>query len=336
MLFAFVVESTSRKTVSATPDGQVDGAGTNQIIFLNQHGFQVRAAMGGGSRGRQGLLIAGSLGQNGFDEFVGDYQEELVHSFVLQQEFEEGVGWIAAGGAADIRHYGHSQVRGVGDMVDGCEVLSRRPGGLVGMVGKAAWDLNMASAPGPRLMTNSPASWITRPALRGGRQVERRTCRPYVPCVWSALPADPAQTGEHPPLEITPRDGHTLGRIYDAIDPMALHGYGSLFRAMPTFGSFIAFCYITDSFKQPCQPAYGIFASILIRRGPLLAISTSPHHGCSRLQQSDKQYQRSPNQCRFVSFILLGDSLPPFLPRSSPMERLNGMYDIFTVAWIHS
>jgi hypothetical protein len=150
MLFAFVVESTSRKTVSATPDGQVDGAGTNQIVFLSQHGFQTRAAMGGGSCGRQGPLIAGSLGQNGFDEFVGDYQE-LVHSFVLRQVFEEGVGWIAADGAADIRHYGQSQVRGVGDMVDGCEVLSRRPDGLVGTVGKAAWDLDMATPSRPAL-----------------------------------------------------------------------------------------------------------------------------------------------------------------------------------------
>jgi chitin synthase len=35
MLFAFVVEGTSRKTVPATPDRQVDAAGTNQIFFVN-------------------------------------------------------------------------------------------------------------------------------------------------------------------------------------------------------------------------------------------------------------------------------------------------------------
>jgi chitin synthase len=147
MLFAFVVEGMSRKTVPATPDRQVDTAGTNQIVFLNQNGYHTGVAMGGGSISSsvegQSLLIAGPSGQNGFDEFVANYQEGLVHSFVLRQVFEEGVRRncrIAADGVAlpDVKHYGQSRVRGVGDVVDGCETLSRQPGGLVGVMGKRA------------------------------------------------------------------------------------------------------------------------------------------------------------------------------------------------------
>jgi chitin synthase len=163
MLFAFVVESANRKTVPATPDGQVDGAGTNQIVFLDQPGYQTRAVMGGGSvsstGGGQGPLIAGALGQNGFDEFVANYQDELVHSFVLRQEFEEGVGRnsrIAADGVA-LPAVNIMDNRGCvellrGDVVEGREVLSRRPGGLIGMMGKAARDLRHGKVlPGPAL-----------------------------------------------------------------------------------------------------------------------------------------------------------------------------------------
>ena len=163
MLFAFVVESANRKTVPTTAEGQVDGAGTNQVVFLDQPGYQTRAAMSGGSvssvAGGQGPLIAGALGQNGFDEFVANYQDELVHSFVLRQAFEDGVGRngrIAADGVAlpavNIMENSGCVELLRGGIVDGREVLSRKPGGLIGMVGKAARDLRHGKViPGPGL-----------------------------------------------------------------------------------------------------------------------------------------------------------------------------------------
>jgi chitin synthase len=163
MLFAFVMESANRKTVPTTPEGQLDGAGTNQIVFLDQPGYQTRAPMGGGSisstAGGQGPLIAGALGQNGFDEFVANYQDELVHSFVLRQAFEDDVGRnarIAADGVAlpavNVMDNSGCVVLLRGGVVDGCEVLSRKPGGLIGMLGKAARDLrNGKVLPGPAL-----------------------------------------------------------------------------------------------------------------------------------------------------------------------------------------
>ena len=152
VLFAFIVECANRKTVPTTLEGQVDGAGTNQIVFLDQPGYQTRAPMGGGSvssvAGGQGPLVAGALGQNGFGEFLSNYQDELVHSFVLRQAFEEGVGRngrMALDGVAfpAINIMDNSGCVGLlrGGVVDGTEVLSRKPGGMIGMMGKAARDL---------------------------------------------------------------------------------------------------------------------------------------------------------------------------------------------------
>jgi hypothetical protein len=85
----------------------------------------------------QSLLVAGPAGQNGFDEFVANYQDGLVHSFMLRQVFEEGVRRncrIAGDGVAlpDVKHYSQSRVRGARDVVDGLKTLLRRPGGLIG------------------------------------------------------------------------------------------------------------------------------------------------------------------------------------------------------------
>ena len=152
VLFAFIVESANRKTVPTTLEGQVDSAGTNQIVFLDQPGDQTRAPMGGGSvssvAGGQGPLVAGALGQNGFGEFLSNYQDELVHSFVLRQAFEDSVGRngrMAVDGVAfpaiNIMDNSGCVELLRGSVVDGTEALSRKPGGLIGMLGKAARDL---------------------------------------------------------------------------------------------------------------------------------------------------------------------------------------------------
>ena len=163
VLFAFIVESANRKTVPTTSEGQVDGAKTNQIVLLDQPGYQTRAAMGGGSvssiAGMQGPLVAGALGQNGFGEFLSNYQDELVHSFVLRQAFEDGVGRngrMAVDGVVlpAINIMDNSGCVGLlrGGVVDGNDVLSKKPGGLIGMLGKAARDLRHGKVlPGPAL-----------------------------------------------------------------------------------------------------------------------------------------------------------------------------------------
>jgi hypothetical protein len=116
------------------PDGQVDGAGTNQIVFLNQNGYQTRAAMGGG----------------GISSAVGGKGRSLP------------ARWARMGSTSSWP----TTKRSLCDAVDGCEVLSRRPGGLIriddgqGGAGPPAWQ----ALPGPRSTTSSPASWVTRPA----------------------------------------------------------------------------------------------------------------------------------------------------------------------------
>jgi hypothetical protein len=144
-------------------------------------------------------------------------------------------------------------------------------------------------------------------SLRGGPRVERWTCSPYCH-TRRAYDQPPAQTGDCPFLELTPVTDTPSDASTMPSTPW--HGYGSRFKAMPTFFYFIAFCYIIDSPKQHFQPAYGMYASISFRRGPPLAISAGLHHGCSRLQQSDRRHQLLPNQCPLVSFIRMGDALP--------------------------
>jgi hypothetical protein len=122
-------------------------------------------------------------------------------------------------------------------------------------------------------------------SLRGGCWVERQTCSPYCHTC-CAYDQPPAQTSDCPFLELTQVTDMPLGTSTMPLTPW--HGYGSHFKAMPTFFYFIAFCYIIDSPKQHFQPAYGMYPSISFWRGPLLAISAGLHHGCSCLQQSDR------------------------------------------------
>ena len=163
VLFAFILESANRKTVPTTLEGQVDSARTNQIVFLDQHGYQTRAPMGGGSvssvAGEQGPLVAGALRQNGFGEFLYNSQYKLVHSFVLRQAFEDGVGRngrMAVDGVAflaiNIMDNSGCEELLRGGVVDGTEALSRTPGGLIGMPGKATRNLRHGKVlPGPTL-----------------------------------------------------------------------------------------------------------------------------------------------------------------------------------------
>jgi hypothetical protein len=110
---------------------------------------------------------------------------------VLWQVFEEGLrrnGRIVADGVTlpDVKHYGQSQVHGVGDAVDGCKTLLRQPGGLVGMMGKECGSSDMACPPRPVLDDKHPCKLgevsdrsDVPESLRGGHQVERQTYWPY-------------------------------------------------------------------------------------------------------------------------------------------------------------
>jgi hypothetical protein len=109
-------------------------------------------------------------------------------------------------------------------------------------------------------------------SLRAGPRVERWTCSPYCH-TRRAYDQPPAQTGDCPFLELTPVTDTPSDASTMPSTPW--HGYGSRFKAMPTFFYFIAFCYIIDSPKQHFQPAYGMYASISFRRGPPLAISVA-------------------------------------------------------------
>jgi hypothetical protein len=81
-------------------------------------------------------------------------------------------------------------------------------------------------------------------SLRGGPRVERWTCSPYCH-TRRAYDQPPAQTGDCPFLELTPVTDTPSDASTMPLTPW--YGYGSRFKAMPTFFYFIAFCYIIDS-----------------------------------------------------------------------------------------
>jgi hypothetical protein len=72
----------------------------------------------------------------------------------------------------------------------------------------------------PYELGKAPGGSDVPESLRGGRWVERRTCWPYCD-TRCAYDQPPARTGDCTFLELTPSEGHALGRIYDAIEPLA-------------------------------------------------------------------------------------------------------------------
>jgi len=88
ILFAFVVETANHKIAPA----HQDPIPSTQISLLDQPGFQTRAPTGTGSMLFASPLIA-AHGQNGFDEFVINFQDELVQSHIVRHTFEDAVGY---------------------------------------------------------------------------------------------------------------------------------------------------------------------------------------------------------------------------------------------------
>ena len=85
ILFAYVVEFCNRHT--APPAGS-DPPFT-QIVLFDQPGFQSRNTTGsiGGSAGPSPLVSA--LGNNRFEEFTINYQNEVLHQYLTRQTFDD-------------------------------------------------------------------------------------------------------------------------------------------------------------------------------------------------------------------------------------------------------
>jgi chitin synthase len=92
ILFAFVVETANHRIAP----GSQDPLPATQIVLLDQPGFQTR-----GPGGTTSVMLGGAAplvsayGQNGFDEFCINFADEVLHSYVVRNAFEDSVGYNA-------------------------------------------------------------------------------------------------------------------------------------------------------------------------------------------------------------------------------------------------
>lgn len=140
ILFAFVVETSNHKLAPSSSDAPP----LTQIVLLDHPGYQSRGPSGTNSIALTSHApLISAYGQNGFDTFCINLADELVHSYVVRNTFEDSVGYnasITSDGVSlpSIQTMDNSAcvelLRGVslGDRAH------RKPGGVLGVMNKAS------------------------------------------------------------------------------------------------------------------------------------------------------------------------------------------------------
>ncbi|KAF5334215.1 hypothetical protein D9611_014324 [Ephemerocybe angulata] len=168
ILFAYIVETCNHRMAPPPPTSSQGGFAklgeTIPILVLDQPGFQTRGPTGtmSVSLGAGGFMpFVSAYGTNGYEEFVANFSEELVASYVNRQVFGESVGLnavlyedcVASGvsvpdlgsgvlGGEELLGSGEvvvEMLRGAGGI--GERLVGKKMGGVVGAVNRAsnAW-----------------------------------------------------------------------------------------------------------------------------------------------------------------------------------------------------
>ncbi|EMD40311.1 glycosyltransferase family 2 protein [Gelatoporia subvermispora B] len=139
ILFAFVVETANHKIAPSSQDPPPP----TQIVLFDQPGFQTRGPPGSTSVyfGGQAPLIQ-SQGQSSFDEFCINFTNELVHSYVLRNSFEDSVGYngLLTGDGITLPTITTMDNAGCVELLRGAQLserAQRKPGGMLGLMSKA-------------------------------------------------------------------------------------------------------------------------------------------------------------------------------------------------------
>lgn len=139
ILFAFVVETANHRLAPSSKDPPPP----TQIAVLDQPGFQTRGPAGTGSMSFTGTApLISAYGQNGFDEFCINFADELLHSYVLRNTFEDGVGYNGqvSGDGVPLPSIATMDNSACIELLRGAQLSERsqrKPGGLLGVVNKA-------------------------------------------------------------------------------------------------------------------------------------------------------------------------------------------------------
>lgn len=89
ILFSYVVESANHRLAPSAEDAPPH----TQVLLLDQAGYQTRGTSGTNSMAFSGAApLLSAYGQNTFDEFCVNFSDELLHSYVVRNIFEDSIG----------------------------------------------------------------------------------------------------------------------------------------------------------------------------------------------------------------------------------------------------
>ena len=139
ILFAFVVETANHKLA---PSSMYPPPHT-QMFILDEPGFQSRGQAGTGSISHSGRSpLVSAYGQNGFDAFCINFADEVLHSYILRNTFEDDVGYnqrITRDGVP-LPAISTMDNSGCIELMRGTQSSDkahRKPSGMLGMMSKA-------------------------------------------------------------------------------------------------------------------------------------------------------------------------------------------------------
>ena len=139
ILFAFVVETGNHKIAPSSSSSPPH----TQISVLDCPGFQSRGPVGSGSISLPGSApLISAYGHNGFDEFCINFGDEVLHSYILRNTFEDNVGYNKrlTDDGVPLPAISTMDNSGCIELLRGTQLTEkahRKPSGILGMLSKA-------------------------------------------------------------------------------------------------------------------------------------------------------------------------------------------------------
>ncbi|KAH8118887.1 chitin synthase [Phellopilus nigrolimitatus] len=198
IIFAFVVETANHKLAPSA----ADPLPATQIVLLDQAGFQSRSPSGTNSIAltANAPLIA-AYGQNKFEEFCINFADELLHSYVVRNTFEDAVGYDGhiTGDGVVLPKIETMDNSACVELLRGAQLSERahrKPGGMLGVINRACSAYKQGKSGEGRdedvlqdIMTKFGvhASFVASPALGGAADKSLFGVNHYAgPCSYDA------------------------------------------------------------------------------------------------------------------------------------------------------
>lgn len=140
ILFAFVVETANHRIAPSSKEPSPP----TQIILFDQAGYQTKAPANNGSMAFSGTMpLVSALGPNTFDEFCINFSDEVVHSYIFRNIFEDAVGYNSqlTGDGVSLPTIHAMDNSACVELLRGAglnEKASRKPGGMLSVLSKAS------------------------------------------------------------------------------------------------------------------------------------------------------------------------------------------------------